>query len=302
MAANYSPPTASEILRRQDEDDALRPLIAQRRMYTRTKRWQTVRLIGIVVIGLGAPVVTVASPGLAVLVGAAAGVWLFLGRTLFKYLEKKGMARAAATQQLFDQYVFGMPALSPLAECPSFEDIAAVAGPDEDLAKVARKEKLLAWYPVDPEIQGVNAVAIAQRANAEYSNRLLKQVFMTLLIFTLAWAVVLIAFSVFALRLPSETLLLGVILPVLPATLDVYEQLAGIRNGAKERSLLVERIELRLSQSEQIKPEELLVWQDATLELRRSTPQIPDWLYKLMRRRNERAMHTAARQLAKRKK
>ena len=47
------------MLAKQDERDALRLLIAQRRLYRRAKRWLGLRWFGMLVIGLAAPVVAV---------------------------------------------------------------------------------------------------------------------------------------------------------------------------------------------------------------------------------------------------
>jgi hypothetical protein len=47
--------------------------------------------------------------------------------------------------------------------------------------------------------------------------------------------------------------------------------------------------------------QDLLVWQERLFDLRRSAPVIPDFLYKLRRKANERAMHSAANQLNRRR-
>jgi hypothetical protein len=62
----YTPPSSAEMLVRQDESDALRLLIAQRRLYSRAKLWMGLRWFGMLVIGLAAPVVSVIFPNLAV--------------------------------------------------------------------------------------------------------------------------------------------------------------------------------------------------------------------------------------------
>jgi hypothetical protein len=63
-APDYSPPDSAEIHSRQNDTNALRLLIAQRRLYRRAKRWLGIRWLGMVVIGVGAPVVSIVRPSL----------------------------------------------------------------------------------------------------------------------------------------------------------------------------------------------------------------------------------------------
>lgn len=72
-APDYTPPSSAEMRERQDEEEALRLLIAQRRLYRRAKRWLGLRWFGMVAIGLGAPVVSVTKPDLAVVAGGSGG-------------------------------------------------------------------------------------------------------------------------------------------------------------------------------------------------------------------------------------
>ena len=85
----YTPPaTGATLLRRQDEVDALRLLIAQKRLYSCAKRWVAIRWFGMLIIGLAAPIVAVIWPQSSVIVGSIAGAWLFLGRTLLMHAQK----------------------------------------------------------------------------------------------------------------------------------------------------------------------------------------------------------------------
>lgn len=174
LSSEYNPPASAAIKARQNDTDALRLLIAQRRLYGRAKRLLGVRWLGMVVIGIGAPVTSVISPSLAVAASAVAGAWLFLGRTALLLRQTAITSQAAAVQEQFDVFVFGMPDLAKRPALPSLEEIAAVAGPDDHLRKVADDEQLIDWYPIDENVDGTIAVAIAQRANASYSDRLIK--------------------------------------------------------------------------------------------------------------------------------
>jgi hypothetical protein len=296
----YSPPTSASIATRQDEADALRLLIAQRRLYSRAKRWLALRWFGMLAIGLAAPVVSVIWPQLAVVAGAVAGLWIFLGRTLLVLVQSASTAKAAALQELFDFHVFGMPASIERSSLPLMEEISKIAGPDSKLSDVAEKEGLLGWYSVDPENSGAATVAISQRSNAAYSDSLLRTTAIVWTSATSVWSLILIIVSIIA-RLSLLTFLVGVLLPILPAFLDVVQYVAGVWRSAKERRDLASSIERRLEEvGANVDGADLLVWQGRLYDLRRSAPQVPDRIYKIRRAVNERAMKSAAVQLAKR--
>lgn len=297
----YTPPaTGTTLLRRQDELDALHLLIAQKRLYSRAKRWVAIRWFGMLVIGLAAPVVAVIWPQSSVVVGSIAGAWLFLGRTLLMHAQKKSTEQAAAVQEQFDFYVYEMPSGTPRPEAPTLEDIALAAGPDDQLAAVAEKEAMLGWYVVAHDDPGEVAVAIAQRSNAAYSYRLLRSTGIIWSVVAVLWAAALTTICIVT-GLTLVTFLLGVLLPLLPAFLDVTDYIVGIVRSAKDREALSREIESRIgNQEEPITGENLRIWQESLFELRRDTPAVPDFIYKLQRRKNEAAMSAAAAQLSKR--
>ncbi|MCF4123037.1 S-4TM family putative pore-forming effector [Antribacter sp. KLBMP9083] len=297
----YTPPASgATLLRRQDELDALRLLIAQKRLYSRAKRWVAIRWFGMLVIGLAAPIVAVIWPESSVIVGSIAGAWLFLGRTLLMHVQKRSTEQAAAVQEQFDFYVYEMPSGTPRPKLPSLEDISLAAGPDAELMAVAGQEKMLGWYVVAKDDTGEVAVAIAQRSNAAYSYRLLRFTGIIWSVVAVIWAGVLTAICIVT-GLTLATFLLGVVLPLLPAFLDVTEYIVGIVRSAKDREALYREIESRIgNKDEPITGENLRVWQEALFELRRDTPTVPDFIYKLQRQKNEVAMSAAAAQLSKR--
>lgn len=282
---------------RQNDGHALRLLVAQRRLYSRAKRWLGLRWFGMLVIGLAAPVVSVIWQDLAVVAGAIAGLWIFLGRTVLVFAQSATTAKAAAIQEQFDFYVFGMPTSIERSTLPSIEEIAVVAGPDANLRAVASGEKLLNWYPINGDDAGTATVAISQRANASYADRLLRTTVTIWVATTAAWIVFLI-FASAIVGLSLLTFLVGVLLPILPAFLDVLEYVVGIWKAARGRGDLARSIEHRLrGAGETIDGNDLLVWQARLYDLRRSTPQVPDLIYKIRRAANERAMKSATSQL-----
>jgi len=298
---DYTPPaTGATLLSRQDELDALRLLIAQKRLYSRAKRWVSIRWFGMLVIGLAAPIVAVIWPQSSVIVGSITGAWLFLGRTLLMHAQKKSAEQAAAVQEQFDFYVYDMPSGTPRPKLPSLEDISLAAGHDGELVSVAEQEDMLHWYVVAKDDPGETAVAIAQRSNAAYSYRLLRFTGIVWSVVAVLWAAALTTICVVT-GLTLVTFLLGVVLPLLPAFLDVTEYIVAIVRSAKDREALYREIESRIgNEDEPITGENLRVWQESLFELRRDTPAVPDFIYKLQRRKNEAAMSAAAAQLSKR--
>lgn len=297
---DYTPPAAAVMKARQDEPDALRYLIAQRRIHSKAKFWQGVSWIGLLLIGLAAPVISVIWSDLALLMGAIAGLWIFLGRTLLRWRVSELTTRGAATQEVFDYHVFGMPTTVIRSTLPSVEDISELAGDESDFHSVAQGEALLGWYPIDEVNSGQVAVAIAQRANASYSDRLLRTTVKLYVTAGVLWVVFLVILSALA-KVSLTTFLAGVLLPVLPAALDVVEDILSIKRAARDRGDLARSIEERLrgATTKPIEGQDLLVWQERMYELRTSTPQVPNWLYRRTRPKNEAAMQSGADLLGK---
>jgi hypothetical protein len=295
---DYTAPPSSAIKTRQNTPDALRLLITQRRLYRRAKRWLGLRWLGMFVIGVGAPLVSVLWPSLAVAAGAVAGIWIFLARTVLLARQTNLTGQAAAVQEQFDTLVFDMPEVARRPSLPALEEIASIAGPDEELQKVAEKEKLIDWYPIDDGVDGTVAIAIAQRANASYTNRLLRTTAAVWATAVALWGLALVAIGL-VVDLTAAQFLLGIIFPLLPAFLDLAQYVTSVRRSATDKAALASNIEDRLSgRGDPVLPEDLLVWQSQLFDLRRSAPEVPDLIYKVTRPKNERAMHTAARQLS----
>ena len=295
----YQPPTTASMKGGQNKVQALRLLLAQRRLYSRAKAWSFLRWIGFSIIGVAAPILTAVVPEAAVVVGAIAGVWIFLSRTWFSSVEQNLAAKAAEIQERFDQWVFGMPELATRVPSASLEEIVQLVGTDETAVAEANKEDLVNWYPFDERVDGVISIAIAQRANAAYSERLLNANANVWLTITLAWSGAAVTVGVIV-GLTFTQFLLGVALPLLPALLDVWDQFRLTKHAGEVRRAMADDIEraVRGSGDQQLTPEDLLLWQEQTYELRRTSPQVPNLVYKRARDRNEHAMNTAAVELA----
>jgi hypothetical protein len=296
----YSPPTGEAIAREQNTVDAARLLLAQRRLYSKSKRWLAVRTIGVLLIAIVAPIVSLTWAQSVPIWGAIAALWTFVGRTALIHLEKKTSAKAAAVQEMFDVQVFGMPPQGKRTPSPSLEEISAIAGEDSSILHQAEEAELLDWYPIDKAQDGAVSVAICQRANASYSDTLLRTYANTWLTVVIGWSCVLVIFGVLQ-KLSFTTFLVGILLPLLPAFLNAVEYWFGIRRAAADRSDLTAIIEVRLADNaKELEPQDLLVWQSRLYNLRRDVPQVPDFIYWLKRKKNEATMKSVANQLSSR--
>ncbi|MCV7250848.1 hypothetical protein H7J86_01590 [Mycobacterium hackensackense] len=289
----------AEIASAQDSTQALRLLIAQRKLYSKAKFWTFLRWLGFSAIGAIAPPVAVFLPSAAVVVGAFAGVWIFLSRTVFQAFERNLAAKGAAAQEDFDRLIFAMPVLAVRDPRPSPEEIAEYAGPEPQVLATATKEKLIGWYPLDSELDGVTSIAIAQRANAAYSERLQRlnaRCWVTVLV---AWAAAAVILSL-AIHVELSTFLLGVAAPLLPAFLDVTDQWRSAKQASGDRRSMADDIEqsIRGSGPNLLSNDDLLVWQERLYGLRRSSPLVPNLVYKRAREKNEQTMNAAAAELS----
>ncbi|MEQ5817677.1 hypothetical protein J3362_19340 [Marinobacter sp. NFXS11] len=279
---------------RQNEDESLRLLLAQRRLYSRAKRYLSARLNGMIIIGIGAPLVSLIWQEAAFLTGAIAGIWVFLSRTWLSARERLLKGQAAYVQERFDFRVFAMPEAANRIIKVSPEKIALETAEINDLHQVAQDQHVFDWYPINPEDPGAVSVAISQRANASYSDQLLGKTAFAWTACMSIWAMVLIvACTIIGLSLSD--FLIGIFLPLLPAALDISDFRSSVRKAAGEQRELASAIQRRLEDRKTtIQPGELQVWQDRLFEIRSTSPLVPDKLYWGSRNKNEAAMHSAS--------
>jgi len=297
--ANYAPPTSAAMATAQNEDGGLRLLLAQRRLYAVAKRWALLRSIGFSVVAVGAPIITAVWPKASVGVGAFAGVWIFLSRGAFVAAERYYSGRGAVVQEMFDLKIYGMPQLALREPHVSPEEVSRLVGDDQRFARAIDKEDLRNWYPIDKDLDGAVTIAIAQRANAAYADRLLRSSAFIWLSLAALWTAIAVVVSLL-LHFSLETFLLGVAFPLMPALLDVFDQWRSTRRAGAERRALAQGIEegIKHQDGKTWTAQDLLVWQEQLYNLRRDAPQIPNLVYRRTRKKNERDMNAAASELA----
>lgn len=295
----YSPPSTASMMSAQNDSESLKYLVAQRKLYSRAKRILGLRLIGMFLIAIAFPIVGFLWPQYAVVCGAAAGLWVFAGRTILLVIQRDSVDRASAVQDRFDHHVFGMSKTPVREKSPTLEDIAKLAGTPLEAKSSARIEKLKDWYPLEPGTDPRVAVAVSQRANVSYADSLLRTTAKVWLSLIVGWATIVIALSI-GLGLSLATFLLAVALPLLPAFLDLVEFWRGYVSASHDRQATAAEIESSLTSDLGVEdlPDKILVWQERIYDLRRSTPLVPDFVYWFARKGNERVMHSTAQHLA----
>lgn len=298
-STTYTPPPTAEIARSQNELGNLQLLLVQRRLHSAAKRWAYLRLLGLGGLAVAAPIVGAILPEYSVGIGATAAIWFILSRTLFIPLERKASERGAFVQELFDRGIYRMPSLGARRVSVTPEEISHLGGDSTIIRERAVERKLNDWYPLDMRLEGTDAIAIAQRANAAYSDRLLAWNANIWLGLILLWSLMAISLSLI-LDFSLEKFLVSVALPVMPPLLDTYDEWLTVRNAGKERRALAQAVQDKIADPSHlhVPSRELLLWQDQLFVLRRESPQVPNFVYAAMRDSNERAMNEAAANLA----
>src|SRR5664280_785514 len=109
VVAVTSPETAHcPLSERQNSESSLELLRADSRFYLRAKRLHALRVAGTLVLALLAPVLLFWKPGWADFVGALAGAWVLVGRTVLSWFEDRSVVKAVTIQEQFDVEVFGL--------------------------------------------------------------------------------------------------------------------------------------------------------------------------------------------------
>jgi|GEM_PF-1195426 len=304
----YEPPDARTIAAAQETVESLKLLLVQRRLYSRAKVWTTVRGLGVGLVAVAAPLVAAFWQPLAVSAAAAAAAWYVLNRVLFRPLERRDATRGATAQEQFDVAVFGMPTIAVRDPRVLPEDILRIAGTSKRRRKAYTEEKLRGWYPIQEDVPGRVAIAIAQRGNLAYTRCLLQRHANLWLWLLSGWAVVAVGISLWF-SFDLATFLLAVALPVMPPLVDAVDEFLHMRAAGREREALANEIEdairadgsvpIRADGSVPIRPEQLLAWQGQLFALRRDSPLVPDWLYWVLRDRAEADMSEAAETIGK---
>ncbi|GLI03358.1 S-4TM family putative pore-forming effector [Phytohabitans aurantiacus] len=285
------------IAARHADRHAIDLLAAQRATYNEVKLLRRTRAT-LVTAGAAATVVlALVLESVRLPVGLATGVGLLVLAVLAGGRERDRRQSAAAVQEEFDTYVFGLPWNRLLAERPATAQVARCA------ARYRRRHSdagLAAWYPPVDEQDRIAAILLCQRANVSWSAPLHRQ-WATVLAGTLGvlgGGVVLVG-GFGPLGVPD--LVAAVVAPLLAPVHGLVEALREhlhqARRVARLDAEIVRLWRSRVDGTETVGEHDCRQVQDQLLQLRESGPPVPDRLYLWRRRRLESTVRAETRHL-----
>ncbi|MEA2497439.1 MAG: hypothetical protein QOJ29_5350 [Thermoleophilaceae bacterium] len=253
--------------------------------YQAANRWRLVRNLGTLGLALVAPVVSIYSPGAGGLLGAVAGGWILVARTILARLEAKNRRRASLIQEEFDVGLFGLP---------WNEGLVGKRVAPEDIADAAEHvaEGALDWYPDADRLPWPSNVLVCQRGNAVWGRRNHDSYSQLLLAAGGAWFVVGVVIAA-GRELSLATYLATLFLPSQPAFLDAIEFAQGHGRQSSAKAEIESAADDVLNSSGAgagITVSDCRLIQDQTFRLRSRGPSVPNWFYRLRRDRDQRAL------------
>lgn len=159
-------PTHEPISKRQNSSESLELIRAYSYYYKWSKRTHFVRLLGMLVLAILAPVILFWHKDWADVVGAIAGLWVLAGRTILSWIEDHFILKGVTVQEQFDVELFDLDWNDALAGSKAeLEDIHGAA-------KKNTNKGLKNWYPdvVDQAPWPLNVI-ICQRSSAVWGRR-----------------------------------------------------------------------------------------------------------------------------------
>lgn len=279
-----------DIRRTQAEDRNLRLQAAARAFYAKAKLLHAAGAAFSLVLALLAPILLFLAPNAGALLGALAGIWLFVTRLVVQPICDQRQLDAAATQEAFDCDVLGLNWNASLARRVADEDIRS-ATRKVDLKRVAN------WYPADNDMDWPTSVLTCQRSNVVWARRQHRAYGQTLSSVVVVWAAIGIVVALVH-GATLATYLVAIALPSLPALLDASELARSHFSAGGDRMQLEEVIDAQLADPAEVDQGQLRENQDRLFVQRRDAPQVPDWFYKLVASRFEEDMKYAAAQRA----
>ena len=285
---------ANNIPQQQNEEQALRLLAAQRRLYDWAKIALAIQIMLVVIV-----------PGVLVVLeqfAASLKVWAALAGLTISILDavlldpvKAGFRhKAAATQELFDCQVLDLGWSSLKGRKPDREDLHGAATGE-------KADNLKDWYPPSVgQLPLYVARIICQRSNCSWDSKLRRYYRVALISLTVITGVGIVIWALMK-HMLLEDFVLSLLAPVLPFVLW------GIRE-AKQQSEAAKRVDhlksfgdelWQQAMQKQITPDtaatQSRMFQDEIYEHRRKSPMVFNWFYMLLRDKFESQMtHTAA--------
>lgn len=288
------------ISERQNSEESMSLLRADTWYYLRAKRWHALRVLGMLLLAIAAPVVLFWKPGWGDWVGAIAGAWVLVGRTVLSWLDERNVRTAATIQEEFDVGLFDLDWNESLAGPKvASEDIHSAA---QRVHKEKQLKRLRNWYADGDRAPWPLNVVLCQRSSAVWGRRGHYWYAYLVLGLGIAWFVAGLVMEGAA-HVTVAGYLVKVFLPSQPAFLDTIDLHRGhLRLAKAKEALEVQTTDLWNSGVQSrgsVTEQDCREIQDQTYRLRKSGMQIPQVVYKVRRKRDEEAMRAAVGRLIK---
>jgi hypothetical protein len=282
---------SASIKERQDRPPHLQRLLAYSHLYQVAQRWRRVRTVGAFALAASAPVFTIYLPAEASIRGAISAGWLVIGRLLLSGLEQNANLQAARVQELYDTELFRLPWNQALAgRRPTPDDVASAS------RHIKNQAPYLDWYSIDlGDTPWPGDVLLCQRQSAVWSRRDHRAYGVFIMLVSAAWSTGIIALAL-ARDMSLTAFLISLFLPSAPAISDAME-LARTHWRQSTARRQVEDDAHDVWEQYRNSPVRIPVdacrrIQDAAFLLRRDSPGVPNWFYKV--RKGETAIATSA--------
>jgi len=273
-------------------------LRASRQIYSDAKRNGMAQLVLSLSSAVGGPLLSAVFPAVKAWAGLYAVGALLIDLIFLEPAAKKKQETGARVQELFDTRLYGMP----------WNRVKVGPPPDpETLAEMATKSKhkhpddklLQDWYPAAVGAIPIEyARLICQRSNMRWDWALRRNFCVIYLILLI---VVWLAGAGYALAAGynMEGFVLSVVVPLLPAAVQIWREYKKHEESAKDSERAKEYLEglWDRAMKENLPPEELLhqarLLQDEVYDRRRRAPTVPEILYARKREEYEEQMKQA---------
>lgn len=266
---------------------------AYSRGYDLAGRWHTARLVGTVGLALVAPIISFRWPVSTGTIAAVASIWLLVSRAVLSPTEEWERRRAVNTQELFDTHVFELDWNPGVAGRPPAE---------ENIAKAAAKNRRPAptdWYADTEGLPRPLDVILCQRSSAAWGRTTHFAYAITL---AAVGAVLLVAGLIIGAvaDVSLNEYLLRLFLPTVPALLDTIDMSRLHWSTSSQKGCIEAAADdlwaTGVDDLTSVTPADGRRLQDQTYRLRLDAPRVANWLYRLRRAGDERAMREAVAQ------
>jgi hypothetical protein len=284
----------NDISLRQDLEENLERLAAQRALYSRAKAVRGASVLVVTLLAVGSLPVAIYWPKASAGLGLFALLWTLVELVLLDGVEEQNRQKAALIQEDFDTRVFGLPWNPALGARPMPEAIVDAGKPGKG------DPSLKGWYADAGPLPRALAVLASQRSCVAWDHRArhLYQLLLASIALVLVVAAVALALAT---NQSLSNFLVGFAVPLLPALQHTIKTFKAHRRAGSEQERFIEELsstwEEGVANGGAIPDAKLRLVQDRLLLLRREQTPVPDYLYRRLRSRYEVAMRETTQRL-----